>query len=110
LNSRWRAVSTALHEATRFSRATVKVFLEPGSDAAKEHLMPVLDAKALDIDPAGMAFLRAVLRPDFEHEEAITRLLSRKTFQPPTADSEAHPDAASVPNTAKLARAVAPVG
>ncbi len=25
--------------------------------------MPVLDARALDIDPKGMAFLRSVLRP-----------------------------------------------
>jgi hypothetical protein len=71
--------------------------------------MPVLDAKALDIDPAGMAFLRAVVRPDFEHEEAATRPLPKK-FQPPSPDSEAQPDAAYELKKPKLARAAAPVG
>jgi hypothetical protein len=33
--------------------------------------VPFLDAKALDTDPDGMAFLRAVIRPDFEREEAV---------------------------------------
>ena len=33
--------------------------------------MPFLNAKALDIDPDGMAFLRAVIRPDFEREELV---------------------------------------
>ena len=32
--------------------------------------MPFLDAKALDTDPVGMAFLRAVIRPNFEQENA----------------------------------------
>jgi hypothetical protein len=32
--------------------------------------VPVLDAKALDTDPEGMAFLRAVIRPNCKREEA----------------------------------------
>ncbi len=34
--------------------------------------MPFLDAKALENDPEGMAFLRAVIRPTFEQEEAAS--------------------------------------
>jgi hypothetical protein len=32
--------------------------------------MPVLEAKAIDLDPEGLAFLRRVIRPDFERELA----------------------------------------
>ena len=32
--------------------------------------MPVLDAKALETDPEGMAFLRSVLRPTADKEAA----------------------------------------
>jgi hypothetical protein len=32
--------------------------------------VPFLDAKALDNDPDGMTFLRSVIRPKFEREEA----------------------------------------
>ena len=60
--------------------------------------MPVLDAKALDIDPAGMAFLRAVVRPDFEHEEAVTRPSPAKRFKPPSTDSGAPADSAVTSN------------
>ena len=34
----------------------------------KELPVPFLDAKALETDPHGMAFLRSVIRPDFERE------------------------------------------
>ena len=34
--------------------------------------MPFLDAKALETDPDGMAFLRSVIRPNFEQEEAAS--------------------------------------
>jgi hypothetical protein len=33
--------------------------------------MPVLEAKAIDLDPEGLAFLRRVIRPDFERELAL---------------------------------------
>ena len=48
--------------------------------------MPVLDAKALETDPVGMAFLRSVIRPGFEREGAVT---------PPPARRPRQPDAAS---------------
>jgi hypothetical protein len=35
--------------------------------------MPFLDAKALENDPDGMAFLRAVIKPGLEKEEAALR-------------------------------------
>lgn len=53
--------------------------------------MPFLTAKALEIDPDGMAFLSAVIRPDLERETAA-RPPERKTtplaFQisPPQSD------------------------
>jgi hypothetical protein len=34
--------------------------------------MPFLDAKALETDEAGLAFLRSVIRPSFEQEEAAS--------------------------------------
>ena len=34
--------------------------------------MPFLDAKALDNDPDGMAFLRSVIRPNSAQEEAVS--------------------------------------
>ena len=39
--------------------------------------MPFLDAKALEIDPEGMAFLRSVIRPTFEQEEAASPRIAR---------------------------------
>ena len=54
--------------------------------------MPFLNAKALDTDPDGMAFLRAVIRPDFEREEAVLPAL-RKGPEPrkPVSQNEAEP-------------------
>ena len=40
--------------------------------------MPFLNAKALDTDPDGMAFLRAVIRPDFEREESVLPALRKE--------------------------------
>ena len=39
--------------------------------------MPFLNAKALEIDPEGMSFLRSVIRPTFEQEEAASPPVSR---------------------------------
>lgn len=33
--------------------------------------MPFLDARALETDPDGMAFLRSVIRPNFDQEQAV---------------------------------------
>jgi hypothetical protein len=38
--------------------------------------MPILDAKALETDPEGMAFLRAVIRPKSEKEEPGSSLVT----------------------------------
>ena len=47
--------------------------------------MPFLDAKALEIDPDGMAFLRSVIRPNFEREEAALPVLRKETRPSETA-------------------------
>ncbi len=55
--------------------------------------MPFLDAKALANDPDGMAFLRSVIRPNFEQEEAAlprNDLAQRFAVPPPLrAETEA---------------------
>jgi hypothetical protein len=57
----------------------VKVFgLDHAPQAPKEPPVPFLNAKALDIDPDGMAFLRAVIRPDFEREESVLPALRKE--------------------------------
>jgi hypothetical protein len=60
--------------------------------------MPFLDAKALDTDEAGLAFLRSVIRPNFEQEEATSiRQGGREPLQlltppaPPPAEAQAPP-------------------
>jgi hypothetical protein len=49
--------------------------------------MPFLNAEALETDPDGMAFLRAVIRPTFAQEEAasppVSRPEPRRAFQVP---------------------------
>lgn len=49
--------------------------------------MPFLDAKALETDPDGMAFLRSVIRPNFKQDEAVAppvaRADPRRAFQVP---------------------------
>ena len=55
--------------------------------------MPFLNAKALETDPEGMAFLRSVIRPTFEQEEAASPPVSRadlkRRFDPaPPAEAE----------------------
>jgi hypothetical protein len=54
--------------------------------------VPFLNAEALNIDPDGMAFLRAVIRPDFEREEAVVPAL-RKDPAPcaPVSQNQAEP-------------------
>jgi hypothetical protein len=47
--------------------------------------VPFLDAKALDIDPDGMAFLRAVIRPNFDREEAVVPSLRKEAGPRETA-------------------------
>jgi hypothetical protein len=47
--------------------------------------MPFLDAKALETDPDGMAFLRAVIKPGLDKEEAALRPLLRT--DPPQAEA-----------------------
>ena len=42
--------------------------------------MPFLNAKALETDPDGMAFLRSVIRPGFEQEEAASPPVSRDSL------------------------------
>jgi hypothetical protein len=56
--------------------------------------MPVLDAKALDTDPEGMAFLRSVIRPTFEQEEVASPPVSpvdlkRQSDAAPPVESDA---------------------
>ncbi len=42
--------------------------------------MPFLDAKALETDPDGMAFLRSVIRPNSEQREADAAPVLRQDF------------------------------
>ena len=44
--------------------------------------MPFLTAKALEIDPDGMAFLRAVIRPDYELEQTAPPRPPRPSMDP----------------------------
>ncbi len=67
--------------------------------------MPFLSAKALETDPEGMAFLRSVIRPTFEQEEAASPPVSRadhkRSDAAPPVESEAvdvqAPPAATAP-------------
>ena len=67
--------------------------------------MPFLNAKALETDPEGMAFLRSVIRPTFEQEEAasppVARADQKRRFDAaPPAEGEAaevQPPAATAP-------------
>ena len=58
--------------------------------------MPVLDAKALETDPDGMAFLRSVIRPDFEREPRACPPLPRSQ---PEAFAPAWPGPAEPPSS-----------
>jgi hypothetical protein len=73
--------------------------------------MPILDAKALETDPEGMAFLRAVLKPAAEKQGSAPAsdacAKPRRPFQvelPPQADMRMTPPAAE---TAAVAPAAA---
>ena len=66
--------------------------------------MPFLDAKALETDPDGMAFLRAVIRPGFEREPAASR--PRQDPHPPEARNQGQPDGAGTPIRSEPAVAV----
>ena len=69
--------------------------------------MPVLDAKALETDPDGMAFLRSVIRPDFEQEQAALPRLLHKELPP----FEAPPrDQAEAQRSPLRSEAAVPVG
>jgi hypothetical protein len=68
--------------------------------------VPFLNAKALEIDPDGMAFLRAVIRPDFEREKAATPSL-REEPQPLKTVGQADPP--KLPARSEAATAV-PMG
>jgi hypothetical protein len=57
--------------------------------------VPFLDAKALETDPDGMAFLRSVIRPDFAQEQAALARLPRK--DPPLEAGSADPTDAPRP-------------
>jgi hypothetical protein len=54
--------------------------------------MPFLDATALENDPEGMAFLRAVIRPSSEKEEGASRPIAgpeaRRSVQVPLQSGE----------------------
>jgi hypothetical protein len=69
--------------------------------------VPFLDAKALDTDPDGMAFLRAVIRPHFEQEEAAQPPLRMETR--PSEAAKARADGAKDPVRSEAAT-VLPVG
>jgi hypothetical protein len=69
--------------------------------------MPFLDAKALHTDQDGMAFLRSVIRPTFEQEEATSireggseslELLTPPA--PPPLEAQAAPAPVAVPEAA----------
>ena len=68
--------------------------------------MPFLDAKALETDPDGMAFLRPVIRRDFEQEEAAVPRLVGKGPQPFEAPSRGE---AKAPRSPVRSEAVAAV-
>ena len=68
--------------------------------------MPFLDAKALDVDPEGMAFLRSVIRPNFEREEVASASVPKQA-QPLEAASAKSSKEAEVPPPVAVAEAVA---
>jgi len=66
--------------------------------------MPFLDAKALETDEAGLAFLRSVIRPTFEQEEATSiRQGAREPLEfltrpaPPPLEAQAAPTPVAEP-------------
>jgi hypothetical protein len=65
--------------------------------------MPFLDAKALETDPEGMAFLRSVIRPNFKEEEAASPLVRQ---EPRPLDDASH---TAVDTTERLIRSEAAV-
>jgi hypothetical protein len=70
--------------------------------------MPVLDAKALETDPEGMAFLRAVLGPPAAKQGSV----SDACAEPRPACQVATPSASDLPLTPPTleAAAAAPAG
>jgi hypothetical protein len=82
----------------------VKVLgLDHAPQAPKEPPVPFLDARALDTDPDGMAFLRAVIRP----EPAVPS--PGKEPQPFAIVSQGDPDSPKPPVRSDAA-VVAPAG
>jgi hypothetical protein len=67
--------------------------------------MPCLDAKALEIDPEGMAFLRSVLRQN-EDAAAAVPALPEPAMSPPGLTA---PSRACVPAKVRRPRRAAPV-
>jgi hypothetical protein len=67
--------------------------------------MPFLDAKALETDPDGMAFLRSVIEPGLEKEEAALRPLLRQDL-PPVAAAHGRADALPASSRSESAEAV----
>ena len=65
--------------------------------------MPCLDAKALENDPDGMAFLRSVLRP--EAGEVLSGLASRK---PATSPAMTASEGMSLPMQFRRSRRIRP--
>ena len=68
--------------------------------------MPFLDAKALETDPDGMAFLRSVIKTGLEKEEAALRPLLRQDPPPVAAAALGRADALPAPSRSESAEAV----
>jgi hypothetical protein len=68
--------------------------------------MPVLDAKALETDPEGMAFLRAVLGPAAEKKQSSAPV-SDACAEPRRALQVATPSASDLPPTPPTLEAAA---
>jgi hypothetical protein len=68
--------------------------------------MPFLDAKALENDLQGMAFLRAVIKPGPEKEEAAPRPSLRTDQLRAEAAAPGQADALPVPLRSELAEAM----
>jgi hypothetical protein len=68
--------------------------------------MPFLDAKALETDPDGMAFLRAVIKPVLENEQAALRPVLRTDTPPVDAAARGKTDCLPAPLWPESAEAV----
>jgi hypothetical protein len=68
--------------------------------------MPFLDAKALENDPDGMAFLRAVIKPGPEKDEAALRPSLRSDPLQAEASPPGRADTLSVPLRSESAEAM----